>query len=89
MAQQNPSTRHLILKAARRGDAEGLKQLLAAATAAGTLQDLLATATGGKKTALHLAAERGHTEVMQLLLAAGASVNAQSQLGRTPPVFCC
>lgn len=36
------------------------------------------------KAALHLAAERGHREVAQILLTSKAFVNAKSKLGVTP-----
>ena len=35
-------------------------------------------------TPLHLAADRGHTEVVELLITKGAEVNAQSDGGNTP-----
>ena len=36
------------------------------------------------RTALHLAAGKGHIQAMDFLLKAGADVNAEDEFGRTP-----
>lgn len=40
-------------------------------------------------TPLHIAARNGHAEVVRLLLAAGASVDAADKYGRTPLLGSC
>jgi ankyrin repeat protein len=69
-----------LLGAAARGDASAVR----AALAAGTPPDLR---DKDGRTPLHWAAEGGHTEVIRVLLDAGAEVDAQEQdryFGRTP-----
>jgi hypothetical protein len=67
-----------MLKAAERGDAVRVRQLLEA-------DSTLANAKGAhNKTPLHWAAEENHLEVAKLLLAAGADLNAETTWGMTP-----
>jgi ankyrin repeat protein len=67
-----------IFKAAERGDAAKVRQLLASDTT-------LANAKGAyNKTPLHWAAEKNHAEVAQLLISAGADINAEVSWGMTP-----
>lgn len=67
-----------MLKAAERGDAARVRQLLAS-------DSTLANAKGAyNKTPLHWAAEKNHAEVAQLLTAAGADINAETAWGMTP-----
>lgn len=72
-----------IHSAADEGNADAVAALLAAATAAGTIKQLLATAgpRGSWQTPLHIAAKKGHEEVVRLLLAAGAAKVAGPDLG--------
>jgi uncharacterized protein len=67
-----------MLKAAERGDAARVRQLLAA-------DSTLANAKGAhNKTPLHWAAEKNHAEITELLLAAGADIHAEVSWGMTP-----
>ncbi len=69
------------------GDGERLRALLAAdgrLTRAATSPDHV---LGAGLSPLHLAAQGGHIDVMNALLAAGADVNARDHIGRTPLHF--
>ena len=72
-------------RAAAKGDVSALSALIAVgeggdAQAQGALLDAL----DGGETALHLAAERGHTEAIAWLLARGSSVQVKNADGWTP-----
>ena len=66
---------------ARYGEEEEVKQLLAAAAAPA---ELVNTTAPSGNVALHMAAANGHTVICELLLQAGASVNAKNSAGNTP-----
>ena len=68
-----------LIDAARSGDVEAVRSLLAEGADANTAQ-------GDGMTALHWAAEHGHAAVADLLLAAGAAVEAQTRLGSYTPL---
>lgn len=70
-----------MLKAAKSGDAPKVKELLAADAS------LLSAQDSDGSTPLHCATWKGHTEVVLLLLEAGANINAHNQnshWGTTP-----
>ena len=69
---------HALLKAAREGNIEAVKQHLAAGADVGV--------KGGRMggTPLHYAATHGHKEIVELLIAKGANVNAKNKYGTTP-----
>lgn len=68
-----------LIDAARNGDAEAVRSLLAQGADANTAQ-------GDGMTALHVAAERGHGAVTDLLLSAGADVEAKTRIGSYTPL---
>ena len=68
-----------ILDAARAGDGAAVRALLAAGTG-------VDRAAGDGMTALHWAAERGHGEVVGILLAADADVSAETRIGSYTPL---
>ncbi|MEO2003116.1 MAG: ankyrin repeat domain-containing protein, partial [Candidatus Poribacteria bacterium] len=68
-----------IIDAARSGDVDALRSLLAEGADANTTQ-------GDGMTALHWAAERGHSAVAELLLSAGADGEAQTRVGSYTPL---
>lgn len=70
-----------IHDAARRGDIQVIKQMLA--TPAGHQTDMLDQANPEGLTALHIASSREHIELMELLLSSGANVDAKSRTGDT------
>ena len=67
-----------IHDAARKENIEAVKQHLAAGT------DVNAKDDSHGLTPLHYAAEAGHKEIAELLIANGADVNAKDKYGRTP-----
>lgn len=67
-----------IHDAARTGDAARVRELLASDPR------LVGTRDGNGRTPLHLAAYRGHREVIEVLLASGADKGATDRLGRRP-----
>ena len=73
------STDGPLIDAARNGDVEAVRSLLAGGADANTTQ-------GDGMTALHWAAERGHAAVADLLLSAGADVEAKTRLGSYTPL---
>ena len=74
----NPAADRALLKAAEFGNIEAVKQHLADGA------EVNAKSSGGR-TPLHWAANRGHEEVAELLIAKGAEVNAMDVLlGWTP-----
>ncbi len=68
-----------LLEAARRGDVEAVRSLLRD----GADPNL---AAGDGLTALHVAAEQGFVEVVELLLDAGANVTAKTNIGEYEPL---
>src|SRR5262245_3488045 len=70
-----------MLDAARAGDLASVKRLLASKPA---LVNTVDEGIGGSYTPLHYAAEAGHREVVEVLLAAGASVTAKAGFGMKP-----
>ncbi len=68
-----------IIEAARRGDAEAVRSLLDQGVDVNE-------ARGDGMTALHRAAERGHSEVAELLIAASADVEAKTRIGSYTPL---
>ena len=68
-----------LIDAARNGDVEAVRSLLADGTDVNTAQ-------GDGMTALHWAAERGHAAVADLLLSAGATVEATTRVGSYTPL---
>ena len=67
-----------ILAAARDGDADAVRELLAGDPS------LVGAVDVHRKTPLHLAAEHDHAEVAELLLDAGAELEAWTSWGATP-----
>ena len=68
-----------IVEAARQGNAQAVRSLLDQGA------DVNA-ARGDGMTALHRAAERGHAEVAELLIAASANVEAKTRIGSYTPL---
>ena len=67
-----------MLQAAERGDTGRVRQLLEA-------DSTLANAKGAhNKTPLHRAAEKNHVEIAELLISAGANINAEDSWSMTP-----
>lgn len=69
------------------GDAAAARALLAADP--GRAGEVDATEFGGAYAPLHYAAYRGHLEIVELLLARGAAVNARTATGCTPLFLAC
>jgi ankyrin repeat protein len=67
-----------ILAAAKDGDADAVRELLAGDPS------LVGAVDAHRKTPLHLAAEHDHPEVAELLLEAGAELEAWTAWGATP-----
>jgi ankyrin repeat protein len=67
-----------ILTAARDGDAAAVRELLAGDPS------LVAAVDEHRKTPLHLAAEHDHAQVAELLIEAGADIEAWTSWGATP-----
>jgi len=68
-----------LIDAARNGDLAAVQTLLAGGADANRAQ-------GDGMTALHWAAERGHAAVADLLLSAGATVDAKTRIGSYTPL---
>ena len=68
-----------ITEAARRGDAQAVRSLLDRGADVNAAQ-------GDGMTALHWAAERGHAEVVGVLLSAPAAVEAKTRIGSYTPL---
>lgn len=69
----------MFLGAVMKGDIKTVKRMLA------ELPDLIRTVDpGSEETALHLAASFGHKDIVELLLHAGADVNAEAYYHYTP-----
>jgi ankyrin repeat protein len=68
-----------LIDAARSGDVEAVRSLLAEGADANAVQ-------GDGMTALHWAAERGHAAVADLLLSAGAALEAKTRIGSYTPL---
>jgi len=68
-----------VADAARRGDMAALRAMLVTGTDA-------SAAPGDGMTALHWAAERGDAAMVNLLVAAGASVSARTRIGDYTPL---
>ena len=73
----NPEADRALIKAAKEGNIEAVKQHLAAGT------DVNAKNKYGS-TPLHNAAGGGHKEIAELLIAKGGDVNAKDVDGETP-----
>ncbi|XP_049769399.1 poly [ADP-ribose] polymerase tankyrase-1-like [Schistocerca cancellata] len=70
-----------LIEAARQGAAEQLRELLAAGADVGVREEW-----GGRWTALHLAAGRGHVAAASCLVGAGAEVDARTSRGQQTPL---
>jgi ankyrin repeat protein len=68
-----------LIEAATNGDVEAVRSLLAGGADVNTAQ-------GDGMTGLHWAAERGHAAVADLLLSAGAAVEAKTRIGSYTPL---
>ena len=68
-----------LIDAARQGDAAAVESLLKQGTNPNT-------AAGDGMTALHWAAERGHQEVVELLISSGAVVDPKTRIGKYTPL---
>lgn len=71
-----------LLEGARYGDAEDVQQALERST------DVNAADASGR-TALHMASANGHTDVMRMLLDAGANTEHRNDSGNTPLHWAC
>src|SRR6187551_1317013 len=71
-----------LADAAMRGDMVAVRALIES----GPGKDALNVAQGDGMTALHWAAERGDAELAALLLKSGASVTAETRIGRHTPL---
>ena len=67
-----------IHEAARTGNIEAVKQHLDAETNVDVMSIIF------KETPLHIATREGHKEIVELLIAKGADVNAKDVDGKTP-----
>ena len=72
-------TQGQLIDAARNGDLEAVRSLTAEGADPNAVQ-------GDGMTALHWAAERGHAQVADLLLSAGAAVEAKTRIGDYTPL---
>ena len=68
-----------LIDAARQGDGAAVESLLKQGTNPNT-------AAGDGMTALHWAAERGHQEVVELLISSGAVVDPKTRIGKYTPL---
>ncbi|MGE0129959.1 MAG: ankyrin repeat domain-containing protein [Blastocatellales bacterium] len=68
-----------LIAAAKKGDAEAVKSLIAKGANVNAR-------TNYGATALHFAADRGHLEVIKVLVEAGADVNAKDDFYKMPPL---
>ena len=71
-----------VADAVMRGDAAAVRTLIQT----GNAKEAVNAAQGDGMTALHWAAERGDAELTALLLKAGASVSAETRIGRHTPL---
>ena len=74
----NPAADRELLDVAEIGNIEAVKQQLAAGADVNAKEDV------DRATPLHKAAEGGHNEIVELLIAKGAVVNAMDGYGKTP-----
>jgi cytohesin len=74
----NPEADRALLDAAEKGNIEAVKQHLDAGA------DVNAQDNDIRWTPLHVAAAFGHKEIVELLIAKDADVNAKDVAGRTP-----
>ncbi|GJP63541.1 hypothetical protein CLOP_g20606 [Closterium sp. NIES-67] len=77
MAEAAEDVADLLIQGARYGDMEDVAAALDGGADAGVADD-------EGRTALHMAAANGHTEIAKLLLQRGAPVNAPNRQGNTP-----
>ncbi|CAI5506880.1 unnamed protein product, partial [Closterium sp. Naga37s-1] len=77
MAEAAEDLADLLVQGARYGDVEDVAAALDGGADAGLADD-------EGRTALHMAAANGHTEIARLLIQRGAPVNAVNRQGNTP-----
>ena len=74
-----------IWEAAKQGDVDAVKQFIVAGEDVNTKDNRGSTSLHDRgRTPLHRAASGGHKEVVELLIAEGADVNAKTDAGFTP-----